>query len=327
MAKFTIPTDISLHTAHNFFETNKSLFDLNGGKAILEFNSGWMHLEPMALSMIAAWGAWCKQNGLAITLENLGKRADYAARMKLFEMLQIPYEGKITEHEEAGRFMPLRNVKTGADVRSVIADVSALLHLNEDVESLAAVQYCLSELMRNVLEHSMSEDGAFVCAHNYSEREPHRITLAVADCGIGIREHLSYRYPAVKNDDLKALEFAMQPGISGARPGVYGTPDNAGAGLFITRGIAKGTGGYFFIASGYSGYRLRRALNYQAQRELFPNPFFDRSDQWRFETPWQGTIVSLEIRTENIQYFDGFFSWIREQIPPRETVGQRIRFT
>ena len=327
MAKFIIPTGISLHTVHNFFEKNKSLFDLDDNKAILSFNSDWMHLEPIALSMIASWGAWCKRNGLTIAFENLGPRADYAARMKLFDMLQISYEGKMTEHEEAGRFMPLRNVKTGIDVRSVIADVSALLHLNDDLESLAAVQYCLSELMRNVLEHSLSSDGAFVCAHNYTKRKPHRITLAVADCGIGIREHLSYRYPAVKNDDLKALEFAMQPGISGARPGVYGTPDNAGAGLFITRGIAKGTSGYFFIASGHGGYRLRRAKNYEAQRELFQNPFFDRSDQWRFSSPWQGTIVSLEIRTENIQYFEGFFSRIREQIPPRETVGQRIRFT
>jgi|SRR6266498_3802771 len=326
MAKFIIPNDISIHTARAFFSGNRQLFDLDEPEAVLKLDPNWMHLEPMALTMIAAWGYWCKRNNLPLILENPGKRAGYAARMKLFEILDLPYEGRVTEHEEAGRFLPLRNIRTASDVRSVIADVSALLHLQNDRESLAAVQYCLSELLRNVLEHSGSEDGAFVCAHNYSGRGPHRITIAVADCGIGISKHLGYVYPAVQNDDLKALEYAMQPGITGARPGAYGTPDNAGAGLFITRSIAKGTGGYFLIASGSAVYRLRRALNDNAQRELFINPFTDRSDQWEFELPWLGTIVTLEIRTEMIAEFEGFFSWIRQLVPPRISIEKKIRF-
>lgn len=79
--------------------------------------------------------------------------------MKLFEQLGVSYQPHITEHEEAGRFLPIRNIKARADVGGTIADVSALLHLDRDVEAFAAVQYCMSELLRNVLEHSGSPEG------------------------------------------------------------------------------------------------------------------------------------------------------------------------
>jgi hypothetical protein len=139
MAKFIVPTEASIHTSHSFL-ANNNFFNRPNNKSTLEFNPFYMHLEPVGLAMIAAWGAWCRRNGQTVTVENLTKRADYAARMKLFEQLGIEYTHKITEHEEIGRFMPLRNVKNQEDIRSVIADVSALLHLGENPDSLAAVQ-------------------------------------------------------------------------------------------------------------------------------------------------------------------------------------------
>lgn len=326
MAKFIVPTNANIHATYSFLEQN-NFFDSGENSAVLSLNPKWMHLEPLALAMIAAWGAWCKRQGLKVSAENLTKSADYAARMKLFEYLDIAYQPHITEHEEAGRFLPLRNIKTREDVRGIIADVSALLHLDRDLEALAAVQYCMSELLRNVLEHSGSPDGAFVCAHNYSEKGPHRVTIAVADCGCGIADHLGRIFPEVRNDDLTALRYAMQPGVTGAMPGMYGTPDNAGAGLFITRCIAKGTGGYFEIISGKATYRLRRARNDAEQVGLHTDPFDDRCDQWEFPYAWQGTVATLEIRTDMIAEFEGFFSWIRDHIPARVSVKRKIRFT
>jgi len=325
MAKFVVPTEASIHTSHSFLLKN-NFFDHPNDKATLEFNPYYMHLEPVGLAMIAAWGAWCRRNGQAVTVDNLSKRADYAARMRLFQQLGIEYIHKITEHEEIGRFMPLRAVRNQDDIRSVIADVSALLHLGENPDSLAAVQYCMSELLRNVIEHSGSPEGAFVCAHNYTGKGPHRVTLAVADCGCGITQHLGKKYPDITHNDLAALQLAMLPGITGAIPGMYGTADNAGAGLFITRSIAKGTGGYFEIVSGKAAYRLRRA-KIEDQATLFNDPFLERSDQWRLPNPWQGTVVTIEIKTEMINDFESYFGWIRDQIPPREPTQKRIKFT
>jgi len=181
--RFSVPTNASIHAAHNFIASNR--FFTDGGDAVLEFNPQWVHVEPVALAMAAAWGGWCRRRGIPIRVENLGRTADYAARMRLFEHLDVPYDPGHHVHEEAGRFVPLANVRTPADVTSFIADLSALLHLDNDPQSLVALQYCTSEMLRNVLEHSQSPEGAYACAHNYSESGMHRVTLAVADCGMG----------------------------------------------------------------------------------------------------------------------------------------------
>jgi anti-sigma regulatory factor (Ser/Thr protein kinase) len=278
--------------------------------------------------MAAAWGRWAKRQGLSLRATNLGRKTAYAGRMRLFEHLGIEFDPGLEEREAAGRFVPLAQVTTSKDVSRVIGDISALLHLHEDPETLSAVQYCVSELLRNVLEHSGSPDGAFVCAHRYTTSEPHRVTIAVADCGQGISSHLGRAYPAAAENDEIALGLAMRPGITGAIAGQYGTPDNAGAGLFITRSIAKGSGGYFFLMSGNSAYRLRRGRSDSEMIELYIDAFDEpRHDRYKFESPWIGTVVSVEIRTEKIGDYDGFFQWIFHRIPRRETKRERIRFT
>ncbi|HEX6901530.1 MAG TPA: hypothetical protein VF789_17515 [Thermoanaerobaculia bacterium] len=173
-----------------------------------------------------------------------------------------------------------------------------------------------------------SPDGAFVCAHRYTASEPHRVTIAVADCGQGIAAHLGRAYPEAAANDEAALGLAMRPGITGALAGQYGTPDNAGAGLFITRSIAKGSGGYFFLLSGRAAYRLRRARNDEEMTGLYTDPYDEpRHDRYRLASPWIGTVVSVEIRTEKIGDYDGFFQWIFRNIPRRESRRERIRFT
>ena len=248
--------------------------------------------------------------------------------MKLFEHLGVPYEREIVEHEQAGRFLPITQVKNHQQLTSVIGDVSAILHMDSDPDGLAAVQYCVSELIRNVLEHSGSEDGAFICAHRYTKKKPHRVTIAVADCGQGVASHLGQVHPDALQNDTVALGLAMRPGITGARPGLYGTPDNAGAGLFITRSIAKGTGGYFLMYSGHAAYRLRRTSSPRSQIELYVDPFDEPShDKWNIQGAWSGTVAVVEIRTDKIADFQGFFQWIRKQMPSRSHTSQKVKFT
>lgn len=327
MPTFVVPAFANIHAARFLFNGNQP-FDSTDDEAVLQLHPKWVHVEPLALSMIAAWGAWCRRQGYRIRAENLGKNAAYAARMRLFQHLGIDFDPGLSEREEAGRFLPLTQVRNTTEVTAAIANVSALLHLEQDPESLAAVQYSISELLRNVLEHSGSEDGAFVSAHRYTQKAPHRVTIAVADCGRGIASHLSRKFPTVQTDDTAALGLAMQPGITGALPGVYGTSENAGAGLFITRCIAKGTGGYFFLASGTSGYRLRRALSSDDMIELSLDPYDDsRHDRWSFSSSWLGTVASVEICTERIADYPGFFQWIFRQIPSRKAITERINFT
>lgn len=278
--------------------------------------------------MCAAWGAWARRSGYRVKVVNLGPKTNYAARMRLFEHLGVGYDHGFEEREEAGRFVPITNIRTSADVKAVIGDISALLHLEEDPETLSAVRYSVSELLRNVLEHSGSPDGAFVCAHRYTESRMRRVTVAVADCGLGIPAHLGRVYPEASSNARVALGLALSPGFTGAQAGLYGTPDNAGAGLFITRSIAKGSGGYFFVLSGDCAYRLRRARDEEEMTELFLDPFEEpRHDVYRFSRPWPGTVVSVEIQTDKIGDYEGFFQWIFNRVPRRATKRGRIRFS
>lgn len=327
MPRITLPNSVSLHSARAFLDQNDP-FKHRGGKAVLHFHKRWAHLDPFALALLAAWGRHFVREGYEVQVKNLGRHADYAARMRLFQHLNVDYDPGVTEHEEAGRFLPLTVVSNREQLTQVIADVSALLHLQDDPDSLAAVQYCVSELLRNVLEHSGSRDGAVVCAHRYTRRPPHRVTLAVADCGQGIARHLGQVRPEALKDDAVAIGLAMQPGVTGARPGLYGTPENAGAGLFITRCIAKGTGGYFFLYSGRAAYRLRRTKGSKSKLLLYIDPYDEpKHDRWMVRSKWQGTIVAVEICTEKIGDFQGFFQWIRKKMPTRVRNTDRINFT
>jgi anti-sigma regulatory factor (Ser/Thr protein kinase) len=327
MPNLDVPTNSNLHAAKDFLSHIDFFENADAEEVEIDLHPTWMHIDPFGLVALAAWADWQQRLGRRVLVRNLGKNADYVWRMRLFDFVDTNYQPQRVEHEEAGRFMPLRKISNSNDIRDVVADISALLHLEDNPDSLAAVQYCVSELLRNVIEHSGSAGGALICAQNYIDANPRRVAIAVADCGVGISEHLGRVHGEALENDAVALNLAMQPGVTGAQPGLYGTPDNAGAGLFITRSIAKGTGGYYLLTSGSASYRLRRATDQDAQAVLFVEPLEDRHDTWENPHKWFGTIVSMEVRTDQIESFEDYFSWIRKYVPTRAGRAKKIQFT
>jgi hypothetical protein len=263
---------------------------------------------------------------MPVQVENMGTQVNYAARMKLFKHLNVPCHTNIEEHEEAGRFVPLTQVRDIADLRGVLANISALLHLDDQPEGLAAVRYCVSELIRNVMEHSGSPEGAYVCGHRYLGKGLKRVTIAVADCGNGIATHLGRSYPSALHNSREAIRLATQMGVTGAQKhGSYGATENAGAGLFITRAIARATGGYFVLVSGDAAFRIRRSPK---NRRLFADVEHDpQTDIYKFRSEWQGTIACVEIATQEIPDFQEFFKWVWKQLPPNTSAAGKVRFT
>jgi hypothetical protein len=327
MPTLTIPNEASIRTIRNFLSGNSPFCDTNN-PAELVMHPKWAFMDPTAMAIVAAWGGWCQRNGCSINAQNLsGPHLKYAIRIGLFEHLNVSHAPLVEEHEEAGRFIPLTQVKTNADLAAVIGNVSALLHLDKEPHGLAAVQYCISELIRNVLEHSGSVEGAYVCAQRYTS-DPHHVSIAVADCGVGIASTLSYAYPEAENNDETALRLAMQLGITGAaKNGMYSATDNAGAGLFFTRAIAKATGGYFGLLSGDGVFRIRR-LRKDEKPRVYRDAFDDpRHNFWRLKWSWPGTVAAVEIFTQNIPNFPKFFQSIVQQLPAKKTAAGKIKFT
>ena len=122
--------------------------------------------------------------------------------------------------------------------------------------------------------------------------------------------------------------MAMRPGITGAQPGPYGSPDNAGAGLYITRSIAKASGGAFFLSSGGAAYHAPRSRSEDDMTELFVDPFDDpHAEHWIPEFPWIGTVAAVEIRMDTIAHYENLLEWVLKQVPSRQAGHRRIRFT
>lgn len=139
---------------------------------------------------------------------------------------------QVQEHEEAGRFIPLTNVRTKDELSEFIINMIPLLHATPG--EAEPIKYVVSELVRNALEHSASPVGAFVCAQYFKKTE--RLAIGVCDAGIGILGSMSRSHAVATSMD--AISLAMKPGITGTTSRYGGTEYNAGAGLFFMKAIA-----------------------------------------------------------------------------------------
>ena len=129
------------------------------------------------------------------------------------EVLATPE--RTTRSSRAGRYIPLRQIRGTNDLRLLFADIVPLLHLDGAPEQAQAVQYSVSEMVRNVLEHSQSPDGAVAAAELYQAtdwRQAH-VSIGIADCGSGIRRSLSRNFPEIESD-RDAVLTAVKPGTT-----------------------------------------------------------------------------------------------------------------
>lgn len=245
-----VPNSAVLRNAPSFMDASDWTLE-RGSSVVVRFHGTWCHMQPWLLAALGAWGLAADRYDMTIRVAN-SHTARYAWRMGLADYIGQRLIVPIEEHEEAGRFVAMRQIVSGADTTSLIADVAPLLHLASQPEQAKVVQYVLSEMIRNVLEHSVSPDGAVVAAQVYSGKHTKRpyVSLGVADCGVGMRATLAGSYSDVV-DDRTAVIKGIQFGTSGAAT----RDDNAGAGLFYSRRLCTATGGYFGLISRTAMFR------------------------------------------------------------------------
>src|SRR5205823_6256988 len=103
-------------------------------------------------------------------------------------------------------------------------------------------------------------------------------------------------YPDIA-DDSNAIVTAIRPGTTGA----ILRSENAGAGLFFTRGLATSTDGYFAVGSGAAMFRTTLARQTRLDNDLvFPI------------STWPGTIVCVEISLDRPIDSNEFLAETRE---------------
>lgn len=257
----------------------------------------------MILSMIAALGI--KMDPTYIKCDDLeAKSKHYLERMGLFDFLGIESGIQITKHEAAGRFVPLTQIKNSKELTKFITEVTPLFHLKPlHAEPL---RYVLSELIRNVLEHSSSKYGAIVSAQYYLKTNT--IRIGIADTGVGIWQTINQSHNP--KNDLDAIRLALIPGITGTTKKEGGTEYNAGAGLFFIKSIATVNKDFFVIYSGNAMYKLLKRNGKKIM--LHADPFKDRHSGKDDLPVWQGTVVGVDMSLDATQEFSFLLKLINE---------------
>lgn len=275
----------------------------DGNTLHITANKKWISVHPVVLSMIAARGRTLRSE--QITCERLEARSKhYLARMGLFKILGLNPDIHVTEHESAGRFIPLTIVKDSASLTNFITEMIPLLHLNP--KHAKTIEYIVSELIRNVLEHAETPLGAVVCAQYY--KKSNRISIGIADTGIGIMQSINKSYNT--GTDLSAIHLALTPGITGTTLKEGGSELNAGAGLFFIKSIAKVNRDHFII---YSGNALYKLLNTPTTHvKLVADPFRDQHSKREDLPSWRGTVVGIDISLSTTEEFTTLLDLIRD---------------
>ena len=184
-----------------------------------------------------------------------------------------------------------------------MTDMIPLFHL--DAQNSQILSYIIGELVRNTLEHSYSKDGAVVAAQYY--KKSNRLSFAICDTGIGLWKSLQIWHPRT---DKEALELALTPGVSGTTRRIGGTAENAGAGLFFIKSIAKISRGYFVIFSGNSSYTLLKSRP-DVKNKLYSDPFRDHHAFSDRISRFDGTLVAVDINLDKTLAFKELLSEIR----------------
>ena len=141
----------------------------------------------------------------------------YLSRMDFFSpdirWCMPPEQEQFVRHASEGRFLPIRNLHLLSETDAASREIGACLEA-EDRASTLTLQYAISELIDNALQHSSSPAGAFVTAQKYGKTR--RVHALIADTGIGIRRHL-VQHPRFRDlaDDVEAIRTALTPFVTG----------------------------------------------------------------------------------------------------------------
>lgn len=303
MSQLYIPNSIALRNFDSIFSNNT--FDFSDKKVDISFHSNYVAMHPVGLAFYAALGDFFELNNIPTnaSINYKIRSIPYLQRMGLFRTLRYANPIQIREHEESGRFIPLRKIATNEELDRLIKEIDPILHTTRD--NSRVIKHVFSELLRNVLEHSACQLGGNVCATYNKKRK--KISIGISDAGKGIFNSLRTHH-SIKTH-FEALIAALTPGISGTTSRKGGTTENAGAGLFFTKCIAQSTRNHFLIYSGNSYFKLKstprgKNITFNADPR---QDYASKKDNLPY---FNGTLLGIDIYIEDTEAFNNLISKI-----------------
>ncbi|HRP99680.1 MAG TPA: ATP-binding protein [Terrimesophilobacter sp.] len=244
------------------------------------------------------------------------------ARMEPLNRLNVENLTDQVHEEGAGAYIPVRQIKKNKEMTEFATDFVPLLHTG--VEQSNAVKYVLWELIRNVLEHAGSLDGAFAAAEVALDGT---IRVGVADTGIGVLASISRFHSA--RDESRAIGLALGPGVSGTTSKYGGNEQNGGAGLFFMKAMASLARQHMVVVSGSTVMCMRP----QSAELPVVNPELSSDDvRWSsLETPFPGTAVGVDVSLRDSDEFKKLLAEIGQiyhaNVRAKAREARKARFT
>lgn len=210
-----------------------------------------------------------------IVFNSNDNRIQYASGINFFSLLGLEYEEKGIPKSVKGKFIEITPYNRN-NIAEIFTNIRKILISNIEVnlEVQQLLDYCMYEIMDNVLNHSAFPDfgngNGWCCSQLFPGSD--EIRLLICDSGVGIHKSLT-SHPKSKYKELnekEALEMCTEKGITNS--------EGMGFGLYATSEFIKHNGGEMMI---YSGNHYSKILN--GQKSVHGGSY------------WQGTFVYLKI--------------------------------
>ena len=236
----------------------------------------------------------------------------YAQHMRFYRFIGIPI-GKSMDLDYGNNiYQPITDLKIGKSleiskrekiplgkaVTQKACEIAKLITQGND-ESLKMITFCIREMIRNIPEHSHSNEG-FYCAQFW--KSSRIVEVAIIDTGRGIRESFAdnYFYSQQINNDYDALKLSLEPGISRTFSpdeeqeifeGEANIWKNSGYGLDQVSQLCAFSGGRFTILSGNSAICVEEDSR---SGELI---------KWNYNSYFSGTAIQMRMNIDKLNDF------------------------
>ncbi|MGN1396096.1 MAG: hypothetical protein ACI4WD_06195 [Lactococcus garvieae] len=181
---------------------------------------------------------------------------------------------------------------------------------NSDIEEVFS--YIISELLRNIPEHSHSFD-AWHCSQQWEHSDYIESEIALIDYGIGYRESLNFKGNRGIEDDVEAIKAALKPGITSGitesshlRENEDESYLNSGYGLYIVTELCKKFNGSYVIIS-------KSAIVTQKETRVLDNG-----------KEFPGTAIKIKIQVPKNLTKEKFSEKIKDIVREGEKLSQSI---
>jgi hypothetical protein len=263
MKTIFFPSNFGRDTLNSFFKNLEE--NLNAPEILVDcttLNFSYPSGMLVAGSKIRKWIKHRRENGL-ITKKK-GSNSDenvhrYLRHLGFFDFIGLGEGNEVGEALGSMTYLPITKIeKPTFDLQTqnvqewydeIISQTRRFANLlsgtHDYTEENKLYHYALREIVRNVFEHS-STDECYLCGQRWADG---RVEVAVIDEGVGISSSLKRSFEI--DSEIAALRMAIKPGVSSTSKiaeidNVYG---NSGFGLYVLEQLASSFG-WFMLGSG-----------------------------------------------------------------------------